>query len=98
MLDVVSAIDGDKALFDCKGGPCALRPIQRCGAGLGDSGHLRRSCRDDERAAAHGGGAGTGKLQDLTSRVNRESRASFDSQVVKWLDERGGRRSPKPAA
>lgn len=97
VLDVVRAIDGDKALFECREirARCALfeeTPPNWATAGTCAVHAVMLSAqRSMEEALARE------TLDDLARRVNRKSPASFDAKVVNWLGERAGRRTAKQA-
>lgn len=98
VLDVVTAIDGDKALFECREirARCAVfeeEPPQWATSGTCAVHALMLSAqrRMEETLAQE-------TLHDLAQRVSRKSPASFDTKVVNWLGERAGKRTVKPAA
>lgn len=95
VLDVVSAIDGEKALFECREirARCAL--FEETPPGWATSGTcavhavmLSAQRRMEEALAQE-------TLADLAGRVNRKSPASFDAKVVHWLSDRAGKRTAK---
>lgn len=95
VLDVVQAIDGDKALFDCREirSRCAVFDGEAPGwATSGTCGvhavMLAAQQRMEESLAQE-------SLHNLSQRVGRKSPASFDAKVVHWLDERAGKRTAR---
>ncbi|MRW85512.1 Rrf2 family transcriptional regulator [Pseudoduganella sp. FT26W] len=95
VLDVVTAIDGDKALFDCREirARCALfddtPPNWATSGTCAVHAVMQGAQRRMEEALAQE------TLQDLAQKVNRKSPASFDTKVVNWLGERAGKRTAK---
>jgi Rrf2 family protein len=92
VLDIVNAIDGEKALFDCREirGKCAVfeeKPPAWATRGV-CSIHavmLDAEKRMREALAAH-------SLADLATRTAEKAPAAFGHQVVKWLGHRSANR------
>ena len=92
VLDVVNAIDGEKALFDCREirGNCAVfdgKPPAWATRGL-CSIHavmLDAQKRMNEALAAN-------SLADLATRMADKAPAAYQPQVVKWLAHRSSKR------
>ncbi|MGA7777606.1 MAG: Rrf2 family transcriptional regulator [Paraburkholderia sp.] len=92
VLDIVNAIDGEKALFDCREirGNCAVfddKPPAWATRGV-CSIHavmLDAEKRMNEALAAH-------SLVDLATRTAEKAPAAFGHQVVKWLAHRSANR------
>ncbi|MYN47069.1 Rrf2 family transcriptional regulator [Pseudoduganella sp. FT93W] len=95
VLDVVRAIDGERALFECReirarcavfdGAPPAWAISGTCGV---HAVMLDAQQRMEQALAEQ-------SLQDLVERVGRKSPASFETKVVNWLGERAGKRTAK---
>lgn len=95
VLDVVRAIDGERALFECReirtrcavfdGAPPAWATSGTCGV---HAVMLDAQQRMEQALAEQ-------SLQDLVERVGRKSPASFETKVVNWLGERAGKRTAK---
>ena len=95
VLDVVNAIDGERALFECReirsrcavfdGAPPAWATSGTCAV---HAVMLDAQQRMEQALAEQ-------SLQDLVERVGRKSPASFDTKVVNWLGERAGKRTAK---
>ncbi|BCQ25381.1 Rrf2 family transcriptional regulator [Caballeronia sp. NK8] len=92
VLDVVDAIDGDKALFDCREirARCAVfgedaPPWATSGVCAVHAVMKNAEKRMREALAAD-------RLSDLASRMHAKAPRTFGPQVVKWLDERTGQR------
>jgi Rrf2 family protein len=95
VLDVVNAIDGEKALFECREirSRCAVfdgEPPTWATSGTCAVHAVMRSAQQRmEEALAEQ------TLQDLAQRVNLKSPASYDTKIVSWLGERAGKRTAK---
>ncbi len=95
VLDVVTAIDDHKVLFECREirSRCAI--FGNVPPGWATSGTcavhavmLGAQQRMEEALAQ-------ATLLDLAKRVNRKSPVSYDTKVVNWLDDRAARRTNK---
>jgi len=96
MLDVVKAVDGDKALFECREIRSRCAVFEDAPPTWATSGTcavhavmLSAQQRMEEVLAQE-------TLLDLSKRVHRKSPASYDTSVVNWLDGRAARRTAKP--
>jgi Rrf2 family protein len=93
VLDVVTAIDGEKALFECREirARCAVfdgePPTWATSGTCAVHAVMQGAQKQMEQALAQQ------TLLDLAQRVGRKSPASFDSKVVNWLGERAGKRT-----
>jgi Rrf2 family protein len=97
VLDVVTAIDGEKTLFDCREirTRCAVfddKPPAWATSGACAVHAVMLSAQQRmEEALAQA------TLLDLAQRVSRKSPPSFATKVVKWLDGRAALKNAKPA-
>ncbi|MYM31875.1 Rrf2 family transcriptional regulator [Duganella sp. CY15W] len=95
VLDVVRAIDGEKALFDCREirARCALfedaPPAWATSGTCAVHAVMLNAQRHMEQALAQE------TLQDLAQRVGRKSPVSYESKIVNWLGERAEKRTVK---
>lgn len=95
VLDVVTAIDGEKALFECREirSRCAVfddePPSWATSGTCAVHAVMQNAQKQMEQALAQE------TLQDLAQRVGRKSPASYDAKVVTWLGERAGKRTAK---
>jgi len=97
VLDVVRAIDGDKALFECReirsrcavfdDAPPAWATAGTCAV---HTVMLSAQQRMEEALAQE-------TLLDLSARVTRKSPASYGTKIVTWLDSRAALRTTRPA-
>ncbi|QEZ46654.1 RrF2 family transcriptional regulator [Cupriavidus oxalaticus] len=97
--DVVVAIDGEKALFDCLEirGRCAVFDDHAPGWATRGVCSIHAVMQAAEKAMRAELKRHT--LADLSQRVNDKTPASYGMQVVQWLSDRAAnRRGEKPAA
>lgn len=92
VLDVVDAVDGEKALFECREirTRCAIfeeSPPPWATSGVCSIHAVMQAAerRMRESLASH-------SLADLAGRVNTKAPRTYGPQVVKWFDDRGASR------
>lgn len=88
VLDVVRAIDGDKALFDCREIRARCAVFEDAPPAWATSGTcaVHAVMLDAQRKMEDALAGQT--LLDLAQRVGRKSPASYDTKVVGWLAQR----------